>query len=84
MDLWSVDQWQVRPEAEQEFLALLREHSVGGDRIFRDLEDPHVYWVPRHWESRAQFEDWHANFVELSEELIASVATYPMVLVAGE
>lgn len=62
MELWTVDRWRVRHGAEEEFLALLRKHSAGGDRVFRDLYQPRTYWAPRRWESTSQLEDWHASF----------------------
>ena len=84
MDLWSVDVWQVRQESEDEFLKLLRERSVGGDRIFRDRHEARKYWVPRHWESQGQFEDWHKEFAELSAEMVEAATTHPMTLVKDD
>lgn len=79
MELWTVDTWRVRQGAERQFLALLREH--GGSRVFRDLDQPRTYWVPRRWESRRQLEDWHAKFVDLSAELVEEASSHVMSLV---
>jgi hypothetical protein len=39
MELWTVDVCTVRPGSDKEFIRLLREHSVGGDRFFLDFEN---------------------------------------------
>jgi hypothetical protein len=78
MELWTVDTWRVRQGAERQFLALLSEHSVGGDSVFRDLDQPRTYWVPRRWESKSQLEEWHTSFANLSAELVEAVSTHVM------
>ena len=79
MELWTVDTWQVRDGAEDEFLALLRKH--GGNRVFRDLNQPRTYWAPRRWESKSQLEDWHAEFSILVAGQVEAASTHVMSLV---
>ncbi len=81
MELWTVDTWRVRQGAEKDFLALLREHTVGGSRVFRDLDQPRTYWVPRRWESRSQLEDWHKEFGDLSAALVEVASMHVMSLI---
>jgi hypothetical protein len=81
MELWTVDTWRVRTGAEGEFIALLRDRSVGGTRIFRDLEEPRTYWVPRRWESRRELDDWRRVFIEDSRHLVEEVTMHFMELV---
>ena len=81
MELQTVDTWRVREGVEHEFLALLRKHSVGGDRVFRDLNQPRTYWAPRRWKSKSQLEDWHAEFSNLVAGLVEAASTHVMTAV---
>lgn len=81
MELWTVDTWQVRQGVEDEFLALLSQHSVGGDRVFRDLNQPRTYWAPRRWDSKSQLEDWHSDFSNVVAGLLETASTHVMTAV---
>ena len=81
MELWTVDVCIVRPGSDEEFIRLLREHSVGGDRVFLDVEKPRTYWVPRQWASRQQLDDWHQTFSEWTAHLLENSASHVMRMV---
>jgi hypothetical protein len=83
-ELWTVDVWTVMPGSNDDFLKLLREHTVGGDRIFLDADRPRTYWFPRRWESRDQMEKWHSEFSEKAAPMVSQSATHIMRLVHDE
>jgi hypothetical protein len=78
MELWTVDVCTVRPGSDGEFIRLLREHSVGGDAVFLDVDKPRTYWVPRQWASRQQMDDCHQSFSERTAHLLENSASHVM------
>jgi hypothetical protein len=81
MELWTVDVYTVRPGSDEEFIRLLREHSVGGERCFLDVDKPCTYWVPRQWAAQQQMEDWHQSFSERTAHLLENSASHVMRMV---
>jgi hypothetical protein len=81
MELWTVDVYTIRPGSEEVFIRLLREHSAGGDRVFRDVDKPRTYWFPRQWASGQQMREWHRLFSERSAHLLETSVSHVMRMV---
>ena len=58
MPLWTVDIFKIRPGRELHFLENCRGLARGSLTIFRDLENPQLFWSPAKWESRESLDQW--------------------------
>lgn len=61
MPVWTVDRWWVRPGREPHFLGHCRALSPEPLVMYRDLEEPGLFWSPAKWESRERLRQWRAT-----------------------
>jgi antibiotic biosynthesis monooxygenase len=56
--VWTVDTWRVRPGREQHFLDRCQALSPDPLILYRDAEEPALFWSPAKWESREALKRW--------------------------
>jgi len=61
MPVWTVDTWRVRPGREDHFLAHCQALSPEPLILYRDLEEPGLFWSPAKWESPEGLKQWRAT-----------------------
>jgi hypothetical protein len=61
MPVWTVDTWRVRPGRADHFLAHCRALSPDPLILYRDLEEPGLFWSPAKWESPVRLNQWRAT-----------------------
>jgi quinol monooxygenase YgiN len=59
--VWTVDRWRIRPGRESHFLQNCNALSPTSLVLFRDLDDPNLFWSPAKWESREALEAWQGG-----------------------
>jgi Antibiotic biosynthesis monooxygenase len=59
--VWTVDTWRVRPGREVHFLDHCRTLNPDPLILYRDTEEPGLFWSPAKWESREALERWWAG-----------------------
>jgi heme-degrading monooxygenase HmoA len=61
MAVWTVDTWRIRPGREPHFLQNCRTLSPNALVIYRDLDEPNLFWSPAKWESREALDAWRGG-----------------------
>jgi hypothetical protein len=68
--VWTVETWRVRPGSEPHFLDHCRALNPDPLILYRDVEEPGLFWSPTKWESREALVRWRA-----SAEYLAAVGS---------
>jgi hypothetical protein len=61
MPVWTVDTWRVKAEMEDHFLAHCQALRPDPLILYRDLEEPGLFWSPAKWESLEVLDQWRAS-----------------------
>jgi quinol monooxygenase YgiN len=59
--VWTVDTWRVKPGREAHFLDHCRALTPEPLTLYRDAEEPGLFWSPAKWESRQTLDRWRAG-----------------------
>jgi heme-degrading monooxygenase HmoA len=59
--VWTVDTWRVRPGREPHFLERCGALSPEALILYRDVEEPGLFWSPAKWESQEALGRWRAS-----------------------
>jgi heme-degrading monooxygenase HmoA len=86
--VWTVDTWRVRPGREPHFLELCRALHPDALILYRDVEEPGLFWSPAKWESHEALKRWragarYADTVRSLEDDVLDHQTHVMVDVPG-
>jgi hypothetical protein len=88
MPVWTVDTWRVKPGTEAHFLSHCAALSPDPLILYRDLEEPGLFWSPAKWEGLQGLNEWRAGdrysaAVRSLEEDILDHRTHVMTDVPG-
>lgn len=59
--VWTVDTWRVRPGREPHFLDHCQALSQDPLMLYRDVEEPGLFWSPAKWKSREALGLWRGS-----------------------
>jgi hypothetical protein len=72
MAIWTVDTWHLKPGSEAHFLGLCGEMNPSPLVLYRDLEEPGIFWSPAKWESLEALREWRSG--EAYDRVVLSLA----------
>jgi heme-degrading monooxygenase HmoA len=61
MAVWTVDTWRIRSGRESHFLQNCNALSPKSLVMYRDLDDPNLFWSPAKWGSREALNAWRGG-----------------------